>query len=187
MSEEERLTPSTPKPSALSIFYDCLDTVIIAVVCVVLIFTFVFRTVGVSGKSMLPTLQNGERLLITHIGSQPQYGDIVVVIQPDRPQQPLIKRVIATEGQKVDIDFASGIVYVDDIPLEEPYTNAPTHEDYGGQFPQVVPQGHVFVMGDNRNASTDSRDPRVGMVDVRNILGKVFVRFLPASRFGRVA
>lgn len=187
MSEEERQSPSAPKQSALSIFYEFLDIVIVAVVCVVLIFTFVFRTVGVSGSSMLPALENGERLLITHLNYQPQYGDIVVVIQPDNPQQPLIKRVIATEGQMVDIDFASGIVYVDDIPLEEPYTNAPTHEDYGGKFPQMVPQGQVFVMGDNRNASTDSRDPRVGMVDVRNILGEVFVRILPVNRFGTVA
>ena len=187
MAEQGQQDMSAPKQSSLSIFYSSLDTVIAAVVCVVLIFTFLFRTVGVSGDSMLPTLQNGERLLITSLGTQPQYGDIVVVIQPDRPQQPLIKRVIATEGQTVDIDFLSGIVYVDGAPLEEPYTNAPTFEDYGGQFPQVVPKGHVFVMGDNRNASTDSRNPRVGMVDIRNILGKVFIRFFPISRFGRVS
>ena len=163
-----------------------IENMVWALVAVVLIFTFVIRTSTVSGESMLPTLQDGDRLLISNLGYTPKQGDIIVFAPDNRSDPPLVKRVIATELQTVDIDFAEGIVYVDGVPLDEPYVNELTFETGNVEFPALVPYNSVFVMGDNRNHSRDSRFSSVGMVDNRTILGKVLVRFFPFDAAGKV-
>lgn len=167
---------------------NCFDIVSIlatAIVAVAIAFIFMFRTVGVNGNSMRPTLNNADRIILTASYSEPANGDIVVTCQPcDEPiPDVLVKRVIATEGQKVNIDFLKGIVYVDGVALDEPYVAEPTYEreDFTGEV--TVPEGHVFVMGDNRNHSTDSRDNRVGFIREEYVLGKVLFRIAPFGQF----
>ncbi len=177
--------------------FDWLDILVSAMVAVVLIFSFVFRTATIEGTSMLDTLHEGERVVISDLGYTPKYGDIVIIsrnnnnapLEEDMNNQPIIKRVIATEGQKVDIDFEKGIVYVDDKPLDEPYTSTPTTGADDVEFPVFVPEGHIFVLGDNRSISLDSRSTRIGnmgMIDERYVLGKVLFRVTPINKFGPV-
>ena len=153
------------------------------IVCI-LIFTFFARVIGVVGGSMLPTLEEGDRLIISKLFYKPKYGDIVVLRKESFKKDPIIKRVIATEGQTVDIDFESGIVYVDDVPLDEPYVNSPTNEVEDFDEAITVPEGCVFVLGDNRNRSTDSRSDLIACVDTRLILGKAYLRIAPFNKFG---
>lgn len=165
-------------------FYDIVSTVMSSFIIIAVIFTFLFRLVGVSGTSMTDTLQNND-WLITVQKSDYVYGDIVVITQPNYFNEPLIKRVIATEGQTVDIDFVTSTVYVDGVALDEPYTR----EDYilrnydDITFPYTVPDGCLFCMGDNRNGSTDSRSTLIGPIDERYILGKAVLRILPLGDF----
>ncbi|MBQ7838431.1 MAG: signal peptidase I [Clostridia bacterium] len=165
--------------------FDFVSIIALAIVAVALSFTFIFRTITVVGSSMYPTLRNGDRIILTAFYTEPEYGDIVVTSQPCEDPIPdvLVKRVIATEGQTVDIDFNQGIVYVDGAALDEPYIAELTRdrEDFTG--PVVVPEGHIFAMGDNRNASTDSRDDRVGFIREEYILGKALFRMLPFGQF----
>ena len=173
--------------SGLTTFvYDTVSVIATAVVAVAVVFMFVFRTVGVVGDSMWPTLNTGDRIVLTAAYGEPEYGDIVVTCQPDLSNvipDTLVKRVIATEGQTVDIDFTKGKVYVDGVELDEPYTADPTRdrEDFNG--PVVVPEGCVFVMGDNRNHSTDSRDNRVGFIREEYVMGKALFRIAPFGNF----
>ena len=166
------------RAGALSLLHD-LAYVLVAVI---LLFTFCVRLVVVSGTSMCDTLQSGDYLLVLSsvLYGQPEAGDIIVLSKDTfRDGEPIIKRVIAVEGQTVDIDFAKGIVYVDGVALDEPYIATPTSLSEGGVFPQVVEEGHVFVMGDNRNDSKDSRSPEIGQVDTREIIGKAVFLLLP--------
>ena len=129
---------------------------------------------------MVPTLQDGDRLLVLNamLDNDYEYGDIVVLRKDTFLEEPIVKRVIATEGQTVDIDFTAGAVYVDGQLLEEDDIRQPTYLEEGLEFPVTVPEGCVFVMGDNRNDSDDSRDPELGPVDTRQILGRaVFLLF----------
>ena len=139
--------------------YEWAQALVCSVLAVVLLFTFVIRLIGVDGHSMVPTLQDGDRLLVLNamLDSDYQYGDIVVLRKDTFLEEPIVKRVIATEGQTVDIDFVSGAVYVDGELLEEDYINEPTYVEEGTEFPLTVPEGSIFVMGDNRNHSSDSR------------------------------
>ena len=166
-----------------------------ALVCSVLLFTFVIRLIGVDGHSMVPTLQDGDRLLVLNamLDNDYEYGDIVVLRKDTFLEEPIVKRVIATEGQTVDIDFVSGAVYVDGELLEEDYINEPTYVEEGTEFPLTVPEGSIFVMGDNRNHSSDSRSSDLGTVDTRYVIGKaVFLLFPGADEatgqrdFGRI-
>lgn len=166
----------------------CFDVVSIlagAVVAVALVFIFLFRTVGVVGSSMYPTLQNADRIVLTAFYGEVEQGDIIVSCQPcERPvPDVLVKRVIATEGQTVDIDFAKGIVYVDGVALDEPYVNELTHDRESFTGAVTVPEGYVFVMGDNRNNSTDSRDDRVGFIREEYLLGEALFRIAPFGNF----
>ena len=164
-----------------------VESVIFALVIVVLLFTFVFRAVRVDGTSMVPTLQNEDKVILSCLGYNPKYGDIVVITQENGFNTPLIKRVIATEGQTIDINAELGVVYVDGVPLDEPYIAEPTRELGDAYvYPLVIPEGKVFCMGDNRNASSDSRSSRVGMIDEDKIMGKVLFRYAPLSSFGGV-
>ena len=166
--------------------FEWVDALVSAVVIVVLLFTFLFRTIGVEGTSMSPTLLNGDRLIVTHLFYQPAPGDVVVIVQPESDTPAIIKRIIAVEGQTVDINFSFGTVTVDGQVLEEPYINEPTYMKRDVNFPVTVPQGCVFVMGDNRNRSLDSRDSSIGMVDQRYILGKAVFRLFPFQKIGLI-
>ena len=165
--------------------FDFLEVAMYALVLVAVLFAFCVRIVEVDGDSMNDTLSHGDRLVLVKAFYTPQRGDIVV-IHRDNNEVPLIKRVIATEKQLVEINFDKGIVKVDGVEQYEPYIAELTTDaqDYDG--PVEVPQGCVFVMGDNRNASTDSRDARIGCVDTRCIGGRLIVRLMPFSKFGLV-
>ena len=150
---------------------------------VILVFLLLFRVIVVSGDSMYNTLVDGDYLLLVSnlLYRNPQHGDVIVASKDSFDNgSPIIKRGIATEGQTVDIDFEAGIVYVDGIALQEEYTYTPTNVKEGVQFPVTVAEGCIFVMGDNRNGSKDSRNPEIGMVDKREVLGKAVLLFLPA-------
>lgn len=181
----EMPTPEKKKKREGDLF-DWLQCIVTALVACVLIFVFIGRTIGVVGSSMVPTLEQGDRLIISKLFYTPQQGDIVVLQKDSFADYPLIKRVIATEGQTVDIDFDAGVVYVDGVALDEPYTAEPTvvREDF--DEPVTVPEGCIFVMGDNRNRSTDSRTDSIGCVDTRLIMGKALLRLTPLSKFGTI-
>lgn len=160
--------------------YEWARSLVSAVLIITLVFTFAVRMMGVSGPSMIPTLQDGDRLIVVNATLCGDYevGDIVIARKMSFSDEPIVKRVIATEGQTVDIDFDLGRVYVDGVELQEDYINDLTYLEEGTEFPLTVPEGSVFLMGDNRNHSNDSRDDRLGPVDERMIIGKaVFVVF----------
>ena len=157
---------------------------------VMILFLIFFRIIVVSGPSMKMTLLDGDYLLLISnmFYREPEKGDVVVVSKQDYDNgKPIVKRVIATEGQIVDMDFANGIVYVNGLPLEEDYINTPTNLDEGSVFPQIVEEDHVFVMGDNRNNSKDSRSLEIGQVDKREVLGKVALLMVPGTDHGAEA
>lgn len=161
--------------------YDWVQALVYSVLAVVLVFTFLVRLIGVDGHSMVPTLQDQDRLLVITSLLDHTYraGDVVVLRKASFLPEPIVKRVIATAGQTVDIDFATGSVFVDGKLLDEPYINELTLSEEGTKFPLTVPQGSVFVMGDNRNHSSDSRDSRLGTVDTRYILGRAVLLLVP--------
>ena len=161
-----------------------LHDIVYPLCAILLIFLLIFRVVVVNGPSMNQTLIDGDYVLLVNsmFVTEPEYGDIVVISKDSfKDGEPIIKRIIATEGQKVDIDFANGIVYVNDVALDEPYTNTPTNEFEGVSFPLTVDEGCVFVLGDNRNISKDSRNPEIGLIDKREILGKAVFLFFPGQ------
>ena len=147
----------------------------------VLMFTFVARIIVVSGASMENTLIEGDLILVWSLGYTPKQGDVVVLTQESYQEDSIVKRVIATEGQTVDIDYYSGRVYVDDVALKEDYIREQMLlPSYGEGLNHVtVPEGCVFVMGDNRNHSADSRFPAIGIVDVRCIIGHGILVIFP--------
>lgn len=167
--------------------YDWIQCLMSALIVCVVLFIFVVRVIDVKGTSMYPTLNNQDKMLVSDIFYKPKAGD-VVVFKKDQydPSKALVKRVIATEGQEINIDFDRGIVYVDGEALEEDYINELTTTKLDFIGPQTVPEGCVFVMGDNRNMSTDSRKTEIGMVDTRLIIGKVYFVIFPLDSFGLV-
>lgn len=177
---------SERKYKLLNDIYDWIETVVIAVAVVSVIFSFVFRIVNVDGDSMNNTLSDSDKLLISDVFYEPSVGDIVIISRADsyvteQDDYPLIKRVIATEGQIVDINFETGSVYVDGILLQENYIKEPTYLKADVNFPVTVSDNSVFVMGDNRNDSKDSRFSEIGMVPIDRIIGKALVRVYPIS------
>ena len=174
----------TPKKPPLPPALDWICSLAAAAAAVVLIFTFVARTHTVSGPSMLPNFHDGDLVIGSHLFYEPQAGDVIFMDPGEGEGVAYIKRVIATEGQTIDIDFDTGTVTVDGKVLDEPYINEPTYTAEGMEFPATVPANCVFVMGDNRNNSKDSRHPDIGMVDKRQIIGKALVRLLPFEDFG---
>lgn len=167
--------------------YKVLSDVISCLLFVVIMFVFAVRLVGVVGDSMYPTLHEGDKVtLLSNFLYEPKVGDVVVVKAEAYTRGPLVKRVIADEGQTVDIDFSTGEVWVDGVLQNEPYINELTNRNDGTEFPLTVPEGCIFVMGDNRNFSSDSRDPRIGCVDKRYVLGKALSVIMPLDRFGGV-
>lgn len=158
-------------------------------ITIMLVFLLLFRVIVVSGDSMYSTLWDGDFLLL--LGNvfyqEPQRGDIVVISKKSFDDgKPIVKRVIATEGQTVNIDFAAGIVYVDGNALEEPYIRDLTYVYEGVNFPLTVAEGCIFVLGDNRPVSRDSRSPEIGQIDKREVLGKALVLMLPGTNHGKL-
>jgi len=166
--------------------YDWLQCLVIAIICGILIFMFIGRPIGVEGKSMLQTFKHDDRVVISNLFYTPDNGDIIVFQSPSELfEHPLVKRVIAVAGQTVHIDFEEGNVYIDDVVIYEPYLTTVTSARYDFEEPVTVPDGYVFVLGDNRNSSIDSRDNAVGLVDTRYILGKVLLVITPGlDEFG---
>lgn len=179
--------------SLLSDLYEMLHDLIYILAAVTLLFVFAVRLVGVEGESMLPTLHNRDYLLLEsnffYGPDDIEAGDIVVLNVPyywERSKSLIVKRVIATEGQTVDIDYETSQVFVNGICLDEDYINEDViHQIWRGeselQLPATVPEGHIFVLGDNRNNSSDSRYAPVGMIDERCVLGKAIAIALPGQ------
>lgn len=185
--------PPSREPGSFTVnCFEWVDSLVMALVAVVILFTFLFRVVTVDGTSMLPTLYSGDRIVVSSYFYEPKQGDVVVLKRTIGLTKPIVKRVIALPGQTVDIDYLSGTVSVDGNAIDESayIENGITHEPMTSEtlltFPQTVPAGHIFVLGDNREVSEDSRFEAVGMVDERYILGKAELTLFPISRFGRI-
>lgn len=186
MSKKENKKEAQPFTTRGEI-YEWIQCVITALIICVLMFVFCVKLVNVNGNSMNPTLNNADKMIVSHLFYDPKPGDIVVFKKDEYdPDKALVKRIIATEGQVVNIDFEKGIVYVDGEPLTEDYTLEPTYNKLDFIGPQTVPEGCVFVLGDNRNGSRDSRYKLIGMVDSRLILGKVYCVIFPFADIGAV-
>ncbi|MDR3982641.1 MAG: signal peptidase I [Dysosmobacter sp.] len=180
MSEQDKQTAEKEGRD----LYEWVQALVCSVLTVVLVFTFGIRLIGVDGHSMVPTLQDGDRLLVTTslLTGDYEYGDIVIIQKGSfAGGEPIVKRVIATGGQTVDIDFETGAVYVDGTLLEEDYINELTFVEEGTEFPLTVPEGSIFVMGDNRNHSSDSRDASLGTVDTRYVIGRAVILAFPGE------
>jgi len=177
----EDLQPKNKKDKARMELHDWVQCVVGAIVIGIVIFVFFGRSIGVDGISMMSTLRHNDRIIMSNLFYTPQNGD-VLVFQTGCDEfggNPLVKRVIAMEGQTVDINFDCGHVYVDGILLCEPYLDEPTFVRNNFEGPVIVEEGHIFVMGDNRNHSSDSRDSRIGQIDTRKILGRVLIIAIP--------
>lgn len=160
--------------------YDWVNSIIVAVIAVVLLLTFCFRLIDVDGISMEPTLINTDKVIISNLFYTPNNGDVVVISHGEEYDKPLIKRVIATEGQSISIDFENNKVYVEGQLLDEPYIQGDTIQG-DAEIPEVVPEGKVFVLGDNRARSLDSRYLKVGLIDETSIIGKAQFVIIPHS------
>lgn len=170
---------SLPKKyRGLSSVYDSVSTVAAAFTAVFLILVFIFRIASVNGSSMEPTLHNGDWLVLTDYTENFKFGDIVVISPEGDEKYTLIKRVIGVGGDVIDIDFENGIVYRNGEKLEEDYIKEPTRRSFsdGPTFPLTVPDGYLFVMGDNRNDSLDSRSGSIGLINTNRIIGKMVFR-----------
>ncbi len=170
-------------PAGISFLYDVVDSLKGAVIVAFVVFCLVFRVIGVEGDSMLPTLRNGDWVAVSGLSLGIDRGDIVISTQPWERNVPIVKRVIAVGGDVVDIDFDAGEVFLNGEKLNEPYINSPTTLSYDVEFPLTVPEGFVFVMGDNRGGSLDSRSSHIGFIDERYILGEVYFRLYPAGEW----
>lgn len=182
-----------PGKGLLLEMYEMLHDLIYILAAVTLLFVFVVRLVGVEGDSMLPSLHNRDFLLLEsnflYDAEDIEYGDVVVLNVPyywERDKSLIVKRVIATEGQTVYIDYDDHGIYVDGVRLQEDYINEDTIRrlwsgEYQLELPATVPEGHIFVLGDNRNNSSDSRFAPVGMIDERCVLGKAWAIALPGQ------
>ena len=179
----QELPELTPQEKSRREIYDWIYSLSVALIICVVIFAFFIRLIDVRGTSMNPTLNNNDKMLVSGLFYEPKVGDVVVFKKDEYdPERALVKRVIAVEGQVINMDFDRGIVYVDGVPLEEDYIMEPTTNKIDFIGPQTVPEGCVFVMGDNRNASTDSRKKEIGMVDTRLILGRAYAVVYPLSQ-----
>lgn len=198
---DEQEFPEKTEKNILSDILDIAEYVITAAFIIILVFTYIFSPAEVSGASMEPTLKDGDTLLVMSAGYSAKTGDVVVIddknsalldennqiVLKDGLGCKIVKRVIAVGGDTIDFDFENGIVNVNGTPLEESYISEPTTRDeFAFEYPLTVPEGYVFVMGDNRNISKDSRHPDVGLVPEDDITGKVILRVYPFSDFGTV-
>lgn len=167
--------------------YEWVQSLVSALIVCVLVFLSLVRVIDVKGSSMLPTLVNGDKMIVSGLFYKPKAGDVVVLKKDEYdPNKALVKRVIAVEGDEINMDFEKGKVFINGEEIKEDYINELTKTKLDFIGPKTVPEGCVFVMGDNRNASTDSRRNQIGMVDERLILGKVYAVIFPTSHMGAV-
>lgn len=164
--------------------YDWIRCVIFAIAIVVICLTFVFRLVEVDGSSMDDTLQNRDKVIVTNLFYTPHDSDIVVISHGEKYNKPIIKRVIATEGQTIKLDYKNDRIIVDGVVIPESYIKGTTFSNNIGdnEIPEVIPKGKIFVMGDNRQVSLDSRSKQIGLIDVNNVIGKAQVVAFPFDR-----
>lgn len=185
---EKKPNNKKEKTSAVGMFYDIVEMLAVTTIAVMILFAFVVRLNIVDGSSMLNTLHDSEYLAVSDMFYEPKAGDIVIVhkINADPYNNPIVKRVIATEGQVVDIDFSTWTLTVDGEVIEEPYRYVDPNAalltaDYS--FPITVPENEIFVMGDNRSHSADSRQIEIGTIDKRCVVGKAVARLFPIPKF----
>ena len=187
-------TPQEKKSSPKLDLYYWTQALVMVLILLILICTLVGRVIGVVGSSMVPTLHDGDMLLLQSLGYTPKQGDVVVLRKPGFPAPPqdtapIVKRVIAVGGQHVRVDYDAGAVYVDGVALDEPYLLEHMTVHYSPEMNVLdvtVPQGSIYVLGDNRNHSSDSRHEALGTVDCRYVLGRVLGVIWPLSDFGTV-
>ena len=196
--DTEVIAENTPKRSRASSVIDYVEIFVFAICFVIIIFSFFTRLCKVVGPSMENTLFEGETLIVTNLGHEPKRGDIVVFHQTGEGDmalnEPIVKRVVAVGGETIDIDFDTWTVTITDkdgntFVYDEPYMYLDKSSPLltsAHEYPYEVPEGHLFVMGDNRNHSSDSRGNAIGLVDERRILGRVILRVSPLSKFGKV-
>lgn len=187
--QEPEPSPEEEKGSFKLDLYFWTQALVMALVFLILTFTLVGRVIGVVGSSMLPTLHEGDLVLLQSVGYTPKQGDVVVLRKPAFMEEPVVKRVIAVGGQHVKVDYVSGKVYVDGVALDDSYINEPMRDPmalYMTVLDVTVPEGSIYVMGDNRNHSSDSRHENLGTVDNRYVLGKALCVMMPLSDFGVV-
>lgn len=183
-NQTEAITEDKKEFNLADEIFDWIESIIFSVFTVLFIFTFIFRVAMVDGDSMNPTLENKDKVIVTSLFYTPKVGDVVVVDSRGLDEY-IVKRVIASEGQEINIDFEKGEVFVDGNLLDEPYINELTHlDEFAHDYPTTVPKDCIFVMGDNRNDSIDSRDPRVSFVNLKDVKGRVVFRHLPINKFG---
>lgn len=192
---EENVPAEKKNDSFYLEFYDWIAFVFSAMLCFILIFTIAIRPITVDGESMYPTLKDHDMLAVSDVLYEPAYEDIVVVYAPrlynsasDSYGKAVVKRVIGLPGDTIRIDFGKGIVYRNGEALDEPYTNTLTNiqENFPNNTDVKIPENRIFVLGDNRNKSKDSRSYDIGMIDVRCVIGKNIIRVLPVNQFGTV-
>ncbi len=181
-TEKEEITKT-----AFSSFFHWVSGIVAVLFVIFLVIMLFFRPVTVGGDSMEPTLRNGDRLFVYSFMYEPANGDVIVARSPDGADLPVIKRVIAKEGQVVELDYEKGTLTVDGTVIDENYisgmSKVPVNEI---EYPYTVPEGHIFVMGDNRDESRDSRHKTFGCIDENTVAGKAVFRFYPFSSMTEV-
>ena len=181
MCERKRIV-HLQKSNSASVVYDWAHSLIFALAVVLIILTFFVRLVDVKGDSMNNTLFTGDKVIVTNFFYQPKTDDIVVISHGVNYFEPIIKRVIATEGQTLDIDFENQIIKVDGKVLDQPYAYGYTDRK-DAEIPKVIPEGKVFVLGDNRIVSSDSRSTDIGLIEEDDIIGKAQLVIFPFNSF----
>lgn len=166
--------------------FDFLENLCIAVLFLTITVLFVFRMIVVDGSSMLPTLEENEKLIVSNFMYTPEKGDIVITDSNNGFDKPLVKRIIATGGDTIRIDYTTGDVYVNGSLLQEDYILEKIRPIPADDIDMTVPAGYVFLMGDNRNSSSDSRVEEIGVINEKDLLGKAVLRISPLSKIGKV-
>lgn len=192
MPDESLVSPSSHEEKSSSFktdLYYWVQALVFALVFLVLAFTLLGRVIGVRGSSMVPTLHDADLLILRSIGYTPRQGDVVVLRKQSFMSSPIVKRVIATEGQHVTVNYTDHCVYVDGVALDEPYINEVMNDSFDSSMSVLdvtVPDGSIYVMGDNRNHSSDSRHELLGTVDTRYVLGRALWIVYPLNHFGAI-
>lgn len=185
-ASDKRRFATAKQNGGMAGLFDWIRCIVFAIAIVVVCLTFVFRLVDVDGTSMNDTLQTRDKVIVTNLFYTPHNNDIIVISHGAEYKKPIIKRVIATAGQTVRLDYENDRIIVDGIEISEPYIKGTTFSgNYGNNvIPEVIPEGKIFVMGDNRQVSLDSRSTDIGLIDVNDVIGKAqFVAF-PFADFG---